>query len=157
MSSKKHLQPSLIPKSAASLPQQTTYLNKKADFVEGWQRSGDEAIVLVSIKLLQSSYQCFSDWDKAEMRAFWAFNDKIHQYTWRQVFSTASKTPQNKTGIAYTIIEASQYPDSAFKESLDPQTTFFELRVTDKARVHGFRSFSIFYLCWLDRNHEICS
>jgi len=44
-----------------------------------------------------------------------------------------------------------------FKKSLDDQIELFELRVDNEKRVHGFRMKSIFYLCWLDRGHKICT
>jgi hypothetical protein len=37
----------------------------------------------------------------------------------------------------------------------NPDLTFFELRVTQQARVHGFRVKSAFFLVWLDREHRI--
>jgi len=154
--SNKNQRRSLIPKNAAALPKKKHYLNTDPAFLEGWQREGNSAVVLVSIKLLQSDYQCFSDWSKQEMRVFWAFNDKIHQHTWQQVLETASKQLGRKTGLGYTPLPAKLYPNSPFKASLDPQTVFFEVRVNEGMRVHGFRERSLFYICWLDRNHEIC-
>ena len=41
------------------------------------------------------------------------------------------------------------------KDILSPDITFSELKVTEKARIHGFQVGAAFYLVWLDRNHEI--
>lgn len=154
MVSKKRQLPKQVPGNATDRAVKAVYLNRDADFLEGWQRPGNDALVLISIKLLQDSFQCFSDWDKQEMQAFWAFNRKIHAQTWEQLYQSSSKG--NKTGLALTYVDASQYPDSAFRKAIAPDTRFFELRVNQKIRVHGFRDRSLFYLCWLDRNHTIC-
>lgn len=156
MSSSNHKRRSLIPKSVATLPKKKTYLNTDSAFLEGWQREGNNANVLISIKLVQDDYQCFSDWDKQEMKAFWRFSRKIHEHTWQQVLETATKNLSEKTGLGYTPLPATKYPKSEFRESLDPQTAFFEVRVNGEMRVHGFRERSLFYICWLDKNHEIC-
>jgi len=108
----------------------------------------------LSIRFLQYDFQCFSDWNKIEMNNFWNFNEKIHKYSWQQIYQTASKT--NKTGFAYMPIPIENYPDSNFKKNLSTDITIFELRVDEKIRVHGFRHESIFFLCWLDKNHSIC-
>ncbi|MES2388131.1 MAG: hypothetical protein V4543_09020 [Bacteroidota bacterium] len=152
----KHLNSSFIPQQAANLPLDQSYINKQADFLEGWLREGNDALAIVSIKLLQDDFQCFSDWSKSEMKAFWDFNRKVHQYSWKQIYSSASKQLGQKTGFAYTVIDRSSYPDSQFKKALTPETTFFELRVNGDMRVHGFRYKALFYLCWLDREHQIC-
>lgn len=121
--------------------------------MEGWSVDGDEAQVLVSIRFLQYSHQCFSDWQKQEMKAFWSFIDSIHNQTWAQVYNTSGKS--GKTGLAYTKTKLDSYPNSDFKKGLDPQITMFELRIDNVKRVHGFRHKSIFYICWLDKGHTI--
>jgi hypothetical protein len=121
--------------------------------MDGWNTEGNNAKVFVSIRFVQSDFQCFSDWEKQEMRAFWGFLEKLHEYTWTQVYGSGGKS--DKTGLAYTEMSIDQYPNTAFRNSLDPQITLFELRVDGEKRVHGFRNKSVFYICWLDKNHEI--
>lgn len=121
----------------------------------GWQIEGNHAKAFLSIRLVQHSYQCFAEWDSQDMQSFWRFVTTLHNLTWQQIFATATKDPKYKTGVGYTVIEARNYPNEDFKDTLDPETTFFELRVDQQRRVHGFRDKSIFYLCWLDRNHAL--
>jgi hypothetical protein len=62
----------------------------------------------------------------------------------------------NKSGFGYTEIDRKQYPNSEFRNKLSPDITLFEVRASDKIRLHGFRHGAVFYICWLDKNHEIC-
>jgi hypothetical protein len=39
-------------------------------------------------------------------------------------------------------------------DDISEDVLFYGLRVTDKARVHGFFVDSVFFLVWLDRKHE---
>ena len=152
---KKHLNRSIIPPTAASVGQEFKYITKNPAIMNGWALDGNSANVFVSIRFLQYDHECFSDWAKNEMKMFWAFLTKLHDYTWQQIYDTSRKT--DKTGFAYTKIPRDKYPDSNFKKSLDDQIELFELRVDNEKRVHGFRMKSIFYLCWLDRGHKICT
>lgn len=149
---KKHLQASIIPKSVSE-DKQTKFINKDAAFQEILENEGNTSKVFLSLKYTQNGFQCFSDWTKQEMNEFWNFNSLLHGYTWQDVYSTSRK--KNKTGLAYTEIPIKKYPNSEFKNKLSPDITLFELRVNQKIRVHGFRVNSIFFLCWLDRNHDI--
>lgn len=116
-------------------------------------QTGNDKYVFVSIKNLQYKHQCFSEWDKSDMNKFWAFNKKIHEMTWEQVLKTGGKN--NKTGIAYTPLPREKYNKIPFIKGLSKDICMFELRIDNKIRVHGFRINSIFYLCVLDKKHEI--
>jgi hypothetical protein len=151
----KHLKTSLIPKNAANTIQEFRYINKNPALMEGWAVEGDNAQVFVSIRFVQFDFQCFSDWQKVEMKAFWDFIDKVHSKTWSQIYATGGK--KEKTGLAYTPLPIERFPDGSFKNQLDPQINLFELRIDQQKRVHGFRYKSVFYICWLDKNHEICA
>ena len=54
------------------------------------------------------------------------------------------------------IDNARGIPNNNIKQKLSKDITFYEFRVSQKARVIGFREDAIFFLCWLDRNHRIC-
>ena len=43
---------------------------------------------------------------------------------------------------------------SAIKE-ISPDIPSSELRITQRARIHGFRMNSAFFLVWLDKDHQI--
>ncbi|WP_288531766.1 MAG6450 family protein [uncultured Bacteroides sp.] len=134
---------------------QTKYIKKNTDVREDEiEQLGNDKKVFVSIKNLQNNFECFSDWSKAEMNKFWSFNQQIHNMTWKDIYATASKG-KGKRGLAYTVIEHSKYENISFMKRLSKDITFFELRVDDEIRVHGFRDCSIFHLCVLDKNHKI--
>ena len=132
---------------------ESKFIDKTALNLVDVDLEGNTSKVFVSMLHLQFNSQCFSDWTKQEMSLFWNFNKEIHIKTWQDVYSTARK--QNKTGLAYTILPKDKYPNSDFTKSLSKDITTFELRVNQKIRVHGFRNKNIFYLCWLDKNHDI--
>ena len=144
---------SYLKESVADQKKSSSYINKNAASLIGSNDNGDDLKLIISFLHLQNDFQCFSDWEKHEMSDFWAFYKKVHEYTWSNVYSTARKS--QKSGIAYTIIPIKKYPNPDFKKSLSEDITLFELRVSDKIRVHGFRNKSVFYICWLDRNHTI--
>lgn len=56
-----------------------------------------------------------------------------------------------------TKLAKSRYPAEGRIEGAALEFDLFELRVDGKKRVHGFREGNIFHICWLDRNHRICS
>ncbi|UUC45278.1 MAG6450 family protein [Flavobacterium cerinum] len=142
-----------INKDVVKTNTETVYINKTATHLIGTNENGDDLKLIISFLHLQNNYQCFSDWSKQDMNDFWNFYKKVHQYTWTQVYATARKIQKN--GIAYTIIPVTKYPNPEFKNNLSQDITLFELRVDAKKRVHGFRNKSVFYLCWLDREHKI--
>ncbi|WPU91273.1 hypothetical protein SNE25_18310 [Mucilaginibacter sabulilitoris] len=154
MSQNNNLKRSLIPQSASKVNTNPKFIDKNAALMKGWQSDGDKANVLISIKFIQHDFQCFSGWQKDEMNLFWDFSRRIHESTWSNIYSQSGKL--EKTGFGITNISRGQYPKSEFINSLSPDIGIVELRVSKKMRVHGFRFGAIFYLCFLDRNHEIC-
>lgn len=153
----KHLIKSSVPQYDPSNKKVTTYLNSDVSKLHSLEEDGDKAHVFISLRFVEYQHQCFSDWDKKQMKAFWEFQEKAHNYTWEQVKAQATKDLSNKTGLGYTQLPPNTYPPSGIRQKLSPDTTFFELRVSGEMRVHGFRSKSIFYICWLDKGHDYCS
>lgn len=139
--------------TALKVSKEKNYINTNASVLDAWKRIGDAANIFVSLRYVQHSWQCFSEWSKTEMAEFWGFLRKIHEYTWTMLFSQSGKGA--KAGKGYTQVAIENYPQSVFRDSLDPNITLFELRISDKARVHCFRHESVCYICWLDRNHDI--
>lgn len=112
----------------------------------------------VVLKYFSSSWQCFSKLSKDELRAFSDFLDKLSQTTWQAIYGSASKN--NKTGFGYTKYDVSSMKNGksyleGLKNQLSQDIDFFELRVTEKMRVHGFQSATAFYLVLLDKDHNI--
>ncbi|CUN95244.1 MULTISPECIES: MAG6450 family protein [Clostridium] len=118
----------------------------------GVNGSDDKAFVV--LKHFDSSYQCFSEWKENELRDFSNFIKTINQMTWSEIYKSGGKS--NKTGLGYTVHTNKEVlPNLKLIETISEDITFFELRVSKKARVHGFRVKSAFYLVWLDRGHKI--
>lgn len=153
MAKGKHNQPSLVPQFDPKRIQTTTYLNKSVAFKTITQTGNDQKVV-VSLRLIQEDFQCFSEWSRQEMKAFWDFNRQIHDYSWQDVLVQGGKAG-SKVGFGYTEISRDQYPNPQFKGTISPDIQFFELRVNQTIRVHGFRDGQIFYICWLDKNHAL--
>lgn len=149
-----HLKTSLIPKHATN-KKTSKYINKDAASLFNSNIKGDSLLVFTSLRFVQSEYQCFNEWTKQEMKDFWSFNNSLHEKTWLLVYRSATKKKKDKSGLGYTVMNLDKYPNPEFKKQLSPDITIFELRVNKKIRVHGFRNESVFYICWLDRDHAI--
>lgn len=121
--------------------------------------STDQDSPFVTLKYYQNTFECFSKWEKHELKSFSEFILRLRKLTWRQVLETSGKS--SKTGFGYTPYDISTTKNAA-KEHLDSvrmavgdDITFFELRVTQKMRVHGFRMRAAFFLVLLDRDHRV--
>lgn len=123
--------------------------------VDAFDKNGNNTYVFISIKNIQHHYQCFSEWTKGELSKFWKFNKRLHGMTWQQVYATASS--EDKRGMAYTVIPREKYGANEFVSNLDKEIKMFELRVDGEMRVHGYRLNATFFLCFLDREHKICT
>lgn len=109
----------------------------------------------VALKYFQPQHQCLSEWDKEELGALSNFVANLSQMPWTDIIRTGGK-PGNKVGVGYTPHKnRDSLPKCAVLDKISEDISFFELRVTNKARVHGFRCKSTFFLVWLDRNHQI--
>lgn len=108
----------------------------------------------VALKYFDDGFECFSKWTRDEMKAFTDFVRKINGMSWNQIYQTGRR--KNKTGFAYTVhTNREKLPNSKVLDGISEDINFFELRVNQKARVHGFRIKSTFFLVWLDREHSI--
>lgn len=111
--------------------------------------SSDEKQAYIALKYFDKNFECFSEWSKDELACFSNFIDKINNLTWNDI--------KRHTGLNYKIIDnAKGLPENSIKEKISKDISFYELRVSQKARVVGFRQNAVFFICWLDRNHRIC-
>lgn len=111
--------------------------------------SSDNRQAYIALKYFDKNFECFSEWSSDELSCFSNFVDKINKLTWKEI--------KCHSGLRLKDIDNAQcLPNNDIKEKLSKDITFCELRVNQKARVVGFRRNSIFFLCWLDRNHRIC-
>ena len=124
--------------------------------------SADNDNPFVNLKYYRENYECFSAWEKDELKSFSEFIVDLRMRTWRQVLETSGKGP-NKTGLGYTPYEVSAVKGAAeshlkdLRKAIGEDIAFFELRVTQKMRVHGFRMKAAFFLVLLDRGHQVFS
>lgn len=122
--------------------------------------SSDQDNPYVALKYFRSGFECFSQWEKDELKTFSGFLSGMHERTWQQVLATSGKGA-NKTGLAYTPYEEAKVKGGAsehlskVREQIGEDITFFELRLSSKIRVHGFRAKAIFFLVLLDREHRV--
>ena len=115
-----------------------------------------QTVAHVSLKYFCPTYQCLSKWTQDDLEALSGFVGKVNQRTWVQIYETAGSLG-NKKGLGYTPHkDRNILPSSPAVASISEDITFFELRVTERARVHGFRSGPAFFLCFLDKDHAIC-
>lgn len=146
---------SIIPQYDVTKPLNRIYLNKSV-VLKSYKYGGNKSTVLISLRYVQDDFECFSQWSRQEMKIFWEFNRSIHNYSWQDILAQGGRNG-SKVGFGYTKISHRQYPESIFISTFSPELDVFELRLNAKMRVHGFRDDALFYICWLDRNHKICS
>jgi hypothetical protein len=113
----------------------------------------------VVLKYFQSDFECFSDWDKDELKQFSKFLEHFGKNTWESVYRTAGKGAL-KAGLGYTKYDLSKMDEGQVQvkkilDKLSPDIGLIELRVNQKIRVHGFQSQSAFFLLLLDREHRV--
>lgn len=103
--------------------------------------------VAVNLRYYQASYQCFSKWQKTELKAFSSWCEKISNRTEAQITST--------TQTCHAHINPSKRP--RLPSELSPDIQIYGLDVSSKARAHGFFALGNFFLVWLDRDHKLLS
>lgn len=114
-------------------------------------------IPYVTLKYYQPVYQCFSVWDKEDLRGFSAFIEKLRSANWNTIFNSGGKLGR-KTGFGCTYHkDKTKLPRCEMLNQISDEINFFELRVSRVARVHGFRVKDAFFLVWLDKDHGMCS
>jgi len=99
----------------------------------------------VNLKYYDPDFECFSEWTSDELKSFSELTKKLKCLTWQKIYKSGGRLG-NKTGLGYTPHKTRAYlPKHSELDSLSPDITFFELRITQKARVHGFRVKSTFF------------
>lgn len=137
---------------------------RKTETIEKYlgSREGNDTHAFVSMKYFSNTCECISDWTKQDTKKFSEFLVRIREYTWSQIFASGGASG-TKTGWGYTphsdetrkkiLTKILTRDQSKISEDID---SFFELRVSDEARVHGFRVNEAFFLLILDKDHTIC-
>ena len=118
-------------------------------------RKPAEDVPHVNLKYYHSEYQCLSEWQPAELRHFSAFINKLRSSKWQGIQMTGGAIGY-KAGFGYTPHkDRKKLPKHPDLDKISEEITFFELRVSQEMRVHGFRCLDAFYLVWLDREHKV--
>jgi hypothetical protein len=135
----------VIPKSVADGKEQTTgiLLSFAESKIFGIETNMNDH-PYVNLKYFDSNYECLSEWERDELKLLSDFINKLSGSNWSDILRSCTK--HKDKGVL---------PKSKKVQQVSPDIAFFELRVSIKARVHGFRSANAFFLCWLDRNHQI--
>lgn len=143
-----------INKKVANIEKTLQYLNEKEAEILGFDKDGNNSCAYVYLKYYDHRHQCFSEWSRDELELFSSFVEKLRNTIWTDIYKSGGA--QHKSGLGYTVCkQIDLLPNQDIVNLLSEDTTFFELRVSQEARVHGFRSKNAFCLIWLDKNHEI--
>ena len=104
-------------------------------------------VISIDLKYYHSKSECFSDWQKDELKKFSRFLNKVQGMTWTQICADG--------GLSYCNHKGPASRGFTRPSGLSLDVNLCELRVDGKARVHGFQDSSSFYLIWLDRGHAV--
>ena len=141
-----------IPSNVTQIPENYIRLSPIAKGIFGISSEDrDEERPYLALKYFSPSHQCFSDWNKIELKAFSSFTEKLKKVNWRQV--------RESEGFGYKVHKKRNILPGkglAIKE-ISPDIPASELRITQRARIHGFRMNSAFFVVWLDKDHQIYS
>lgn len=116
------------------------------------QDGDSRAAAFVALKYYRPEYQCFSEWTADELRAFSGFCRKLAQMTWQQIVETGGRF---RSGLGCTPVERGRLPNTEFLHAISEDISWMEMRVTQVARVFGFRAGHAFFLVFLDRTHDV--
>ncbi|MDX9703758.1 MAG: hypothetical protein RBU23_12055 [Candidatus Auribacterota bacterium] len=148
---------SLLPRNIADIPTNQYPINLNVAECFGHTDTNQKPYVV--LKYYQSQFECFSVWnDLILLKNFTKLINNISKMTWNQIYATSGKT--QKSGLAFTYHKNSlqriqkDYTVLCDILSNDILDSFFELRVNNQSRVHGFRNGAGFFLVFLDRNHK---
>lgn len=103
--------------------------------------------VSISLKYYMHKAECFSDWQPKELKAFSGLIEKLRSYKWPQIQSAQGPTCHKHQGGK----KVTGYSRPA---AIGEDIPFYGIHINQKARMHGFHFNSVFYLVWLDRNHN---
>lgn len=103
--------------------------------------------VSISLRYYKKSCECFSDWTKQELKKFSLTVEKLNKYNVHQLINHKPLCDVHKG--------QPKEKRFSFPEQISPDQRFYEIKVdpSNKIRIHGFFSESIFFLVWLDREH----
>lgn len=107
----------------------------------------DKNHVSISLRYFKKSCECFSKWQRDELKKFSATIDKLSGFNASQLMRYLPLCDIHKGPPAEGRF--------AMPDGISPDQVFHEIKVdpSNKLRVHGFFAESVFFLVWLDREH----
>jgi len=107
--------------------------------------------VSISLKYYNSRSECWSDWQKADLKGFTKIIEMLSQQSVQQLKSRgANGTPKCRMHKGPSKTPGYKRP-TTISEDID----LYEIGVTNQARIHGFFAGTVFFLVWLDRRHRV--
>ena len=103
-----------------------------------------DSTVNVCLKYYQDQFECFSQWQKSELKMLSNWLNKAHARTVDQI------TSNTKTCHLHMVAPKYDMP-----KGLSPDVKIYGLDVGAKQRVHGAFVQNQFFLIWLDREHRV--
>lgn len=104
--------------------------------------------VSISLKYYHRKSECWSDWQQRELKDLSGTIEKLRNVSVAQLKQGGG--PRYDTHKGPPKGGGFKRPDS-----LSADLQFCEIGLNKKARLHGFISGSVFFLVWLDRNHQV--
>jgi hypothetical protein len=104
--------------------------------------------VSVNLRYYMHRCECFSDWQNRELKKFSNTLEKIRGYT-----SATLKVNSSLCTIHKGKPKGGKFSRPA---SISEDIPFHEIKVdpSNKLRIHGFFAGDVFFLVWLDRDHQ---
>jgi hypothetical protein len=121
----------------------TRFENVDFDELPGKKRG-----VSISLRYFRKQTECFSVWQKGDLKKFSGLIEKIRDYDERSLKSSAL------CGVHKNKPSRDRF---SLPDELSQDLDMYELRVdpSNKARVHGVFWAETFYLIWLDKDHQV--
>lgn len=135
------MSPPKIPNTAASyLPLEVKGKLAEVEAIALGIHTTESEQPYVALKYFQPGFECFSEWDRDQLKGFSSFLEKLRSTSWDTIFKTGGKLG-NKSGFGQTYHkDRSKLPECDVLKKISPEINFFELRVSKEIRVHGFRA-----------------
>jgi hypothetical protein len=104
--------------------------------------------VSVSLRYYQSKCECFSEWTRQELKSFSQTVHKVRGYSRKLLCGKENLCEPHKGEPKRERFSRPQ--------GVSPDQNFWEIKVdqSNKLRMHGFFVEEVFFLVWLDREHE---
>ena len=126
-----------IPNNAIPSEEGLTYLNRSEAKLLGFDEDGNKCNAYVYLKPYDHNFECFSSWTPSELKEFTDFVNRLRQCSWTNIYKSGGG--YKKTSFGYTIHRNwDLLPNQKLRDTLSPDMTLFELRVSQKLRVHGY-------------------